>query len=217
MLFYSLSCALLFCDPVDCSLPGSPVPGIHQARIPEWVAISFSRGFLDPGSNPHISWTGRQIFYPWVTGKPLLKHSLQEKLIPKIFIQCMSFRTIPLHHGQRWSCFSRVLGAIESLIRLQSHVLPFSFCCYSVTQSCLTLCNPMDCSMPVFHALYHLLELAQTHVHWVSDAIQPSHPLSFPSPPAFNHSQHQGFLMSWLFASGSQKYWSFPFFFWKGK
>ena len=216
MLFYSLSCALLFCDPMDCSLPCSLVPGIHQARIPEWVAISFSRGFLDPGSNPHISCTGRQFFYPWVTGKPLLKHSLQEKLTPKIFIQCMSFRTIPLHHGQRWSCFSRVLGAIESLIRLQSHVLPFSFCCYSVTQSCLTLCNPMDCSMPVFHALYHLLELAQTHVLWVSDAIQPSHPLSFPSPPAFNHSQHQGFLMSWLFASGSQKYWSFPFL-WKGK
>ena len=216
MLFYSLSCALLFCDPMDCSLPGSLVPGIHQARIPEWVAISFSRGFLDPGSNPHISCTGRQIFYPWVTGKPLLKHSLQEKLTPKIFIQCMSFRTIPLHHRQRWSCFSRELGAIESLTRLQSHVLPFSFCCYSVTQSCLTLCNPMDCSMPVFHALYYLLELAQTHVLWVSDAIQPSHPLSFPSPPAFNHSQHQGFLMSWLFASGSQKYWSFPFL-WKGK
>ena len=51
--------------------------------------------------------------------------------------------------------------------------------------------NPMDCSMPVFHVLHCLLELAQTHVHWVSDAIQPSHPLSSPSPPALNLVQHQ--------------------------
>ena len=60
----------------------------------------------------------------------------------------------------------------------------------SVTQSCLTLCNPMDCStlgLPVHH---QLLELAQTYVHRVSDAIQPSHPLSSP-PPALNLSQHQ--------------------------
>ena len=67
--------------------------------------------------------------------------------------------------------------------------------CYRlVAQSCLPLCDPMDCSTPVYPVLHHLLELAQTHVHWVSDAIQPSHPLSSPSPPAFNLSQHQGFL-----------------------
>ena len=61
-----------------------------------------------------------------------------------------------------------------------------------LTKSCLTLCDPMDWSTPGFPVLHHLLELAQTHVHWVSDAIQPSHPLSSPSPPAFNLSQHQG-------------------------
>ena len=56
---------------------------------------------------------------------------------------------------------------------------PFSEYCYcSVTQSCPTLCNPMDCSMPGFPVLHHLPELAQTHVHWVGDAIQPSGPLS---------------------------------------
>ena len=54
-------------------------------------------------------------------------------------------------------------------------------------------CDPMDCSMPGFPVHHQLLELAQTHVHWVGDAIQPSHPLSSPSPPAFNLSQHQGF------------------------
>ena len=55
-----------------------------------------------------------------------------------------------------------------------------------------TLCNPMDCSMPGLPVCHHLLALAQTHVHRISDAIQPSHPpLSSPSP-AFNLSQHQG-------------------------
>ena len=62
----------------------------------------------------------------------------------------------------------------------------------SVTQSCLTLCDPMDCSISGFHVHHQLLEPAQTHGHQVDDAIQPSHPLSSPSPPAFNLSQHQG-------------------------
>ena len=62
----------------------------------------------------------------------------------------------------------------------------------SVTQSCPTLCNSMDCNTPGFPVYHQLLELAQTHVHRVSDTIQPSHPLSSPSPPAFNLSQHQG-------------------------
>ena len=59
-------------------------------------------------------------------------------------------------------------------------------CCCSVALSCSTLCNPMDCSTPGFSVLHHLPELAQTHVHQVGDAIQPSHPLSSPFPPAFN-------------------------------
>ena len=62
----------------------------------------------------------------------------------------------------------------------------------SVSELCLTLCNPMDCSTPGFPIHHQLLEFAQAHVHRVSDAIQPSHPLSSPFPPAFNISQHQG-------------------------
>ena len=61
-----------------------------------------------------------------------------------------------------------------------------------VTPSCPALCDPMDCSTPGFSAHHQLLELTQTHVHQVSDAIKPSHPLSSPSPPIFNLSQHQG-------------------------
>ena len=70
----------------------------------------------------------------------------------------------------------------------------------SVARSCPTLCNPMDCNTPGFPVYHHFPELAQIHVHWVSDAIQPSHPLSPPSPPAFNLSQNQG-LFKWVGSS----------------
>ena len=81
----------------------------------------------------------------------------------------------------------------------------------SVTQSCPTLWNPMDCSTPGLPVHHQLPELVQTHVQRVGDAIQPSHPLSSPSPPAFNLSQH------WVFSSELDlrirwlKYWNFSF------
>ena len=83
------------------------------------------------------------------------------------------------------------------------------FC--SIPQSCLTLCNPRNCSMPGFPVHHQLPKLAQTHVHPVGDAIRPSHPLLSPSPPAFNLSQHQG-LFQWVSSSHQgAKYWSFNF------
>ena len=75
-----------------------------------------------------------------------------------------------------------------------------SCCCFSVSHSCLNLCNPMDCSTPGFAVLHYLLELAQTHVHWVGDAIQLSHPLSPASNPALNLSQHQD-IFQWVSSS----------------
>ena len=77
------------------------------------------------------------------------------------------------------------------------------FCWYqlsSVAQLCLTLWDPMDCSTPGFLVHHQLWELTQTHAHQVGDAIQPSHPLSSPSPPTFNLSQHQG-LFQWVSSS----------------
>ena len=75
----------------------------------------------------------------------------------------------------------------------------------SVTQSCLTLCDHMDCSTPVFPVNLQLPELAQTHVHQVGDAIQPSHPLLSPSPPSTQSFPASGsFPMSQFFASGGQ-------------
>ena len=70
----------------------------------------------------------------------------------------------------------------------------------SVAQSCLTLCDPMNCSTPGLPVHHQLPEFTQTHVHWVGDAIQPSHPLASPSPPALNLSQHQG-LFKWVSSS----------------
>ena len=85
----------------------------------------------------------------------------------------------------------------------------------SVQFSCsvlsVILCNPMDCSMPGLLVHHQLLEFTQTHVHWVGDAIPPSHPLSFPSPLSLNLSQHQG-LFNWVSSLHEvAKYWSFSF------
>ena len=87
----------------------------------------------------------------------------------------------------------------------------YSICCCSAAQSCPTLCDPMDCSTPGFPILHHLPELAQIHVHGVSDAIQPSHPLlpllllppTFPSIRVF--SSESACHIRW------SKYWSFNF------
>ena len=85
--------------------------------------------------------------------------------------------------GQRTSC---ALGFASELCLWPMARVRLGFFFFSVAKSCLTLCDPIDCStlgLPVHH---HLPELAQTHVHWVGDAIQPSHPPSLSSPPAFN-------------------------------
>ena len=79
----------------------------------------------------------------------------------------------------------------------------------SVAQSCPTLCDPMNRSIPGLPVHYQLPEFTQTHVHWLGDAIQPS--LSSPSPPAFNLSQHQGLFKQVSSSQQVAKYWSFSF------
>ena len=89
-------------------------------------------------------------------------------------------------------------GSNLHLLHWQADSLPLSHLQFSsvqfssVTQSCPTLCDPMNHSTPGLPVPYQLLEFTQTHVHCISDAIQPSHPLSSPSPPAPNPTQHQG-------------------------
>ena len=85
--------------------------------------------------------------------------------------------------------------SIESMTPIRFNILLDQFS--SVTQSCPTLCDPMDCSTPGFPVHHELPAPAQTHVHWVGNTIQPSHLLLSPSSPIFNHSQHQG-LFQWV-------------------
>ena len=102
-------------------------------------------------------------------------YRIQEKKNPTMFHGHL------LHHNTmtcilklQWFC--HVIGSVQ-----------FSW----VAQSCPTLCDPMDHSTPGLPVHHELPEFTQTHVHWIGDAIQPSHPLSSPSPPALNLSQHQ--------------------------
>ena len=81
----------------------------------------------------------------------------------------------------------------------------------SVPQSCTTLCNPMDSSTTGLPVNHQLLELAQTHIQWLSDAIQPSHSLSSPSPSAFNLCQPQGLFKESVLCIRWPNYWSFSF------
>ena len=74
--------------------------------------------------------------------------------------------------GKHWQMFLAVVVLVTD--------------CCSVTKLCVTLCNPMDCSMPGFSVLHYFPEFAQTHIHCISDAIQPPHPLSLPSPPTLS-------------------------------
>ena len=81
----------------------------------------------------------------------------------------------------------------------------------AIVQSCRTLCNPMDCNMPGFSVLHNLPEFAQTHVHWVNDAVQTSHPLLPPSPPALNLPSIRVFSSESALYIRCPKYWSLSF------
>ena len=122
-----------------------------------------------------------------INTKKTRKSCLQIHCISGPFCFQFNEHTCPTTLIPPWSNF--LLGGIFTLHR----AIQFS----SVAQSCLTLCDQMDYSKPVFPVHHQLLELAQSHVHWVGDAIEPFHPLSSSSSPAPNPSQHQG-LFQWV-------------------
>ena len=158
----SLQLCPTLCNPIDGSPPSSSVPGILQARILEWVAISFSNACM---------------------------HAKSLQL-------CLTLCN-PMDSSPPGSSVHGILKArILEWIAISFSNVQFS----SVAQSCPTLCNPMNCSTPGLPVHHQLPEFTQTHVHRISDAIRPSHPLSSPSPPAPNPSQHQG-LFQWVNSS----------------
>ena len=138
------------------------------------------------------------------TLRSLLQHHSSKASI----LQHSAFFTVQLSHpymtnGKTIAVTRRTfVGKVMSLLlnmlsRLGITFLPRTLLFFkwhqirSVAQSCLTLCDPMNCSMPGLPVHHQLPEFTQTHVHQVGDAIQPSHPVSSPSPPALNPSQHQ--------------------------
>ena len=104
------------------------------------------------------------------------------------------------------TCRYEIVYTVMKCSSMYSYMTVYIVICFScsVTKWCSTLCDRMNYGTPGFPVLHYLLEFAQTQVHWVDDALQPSHPLSLPSPHALNLSQHQSFPLSWLFASGGQ-------------
>ena len=171
---------------MDCSPPGSTVYEIFQARILEWVAISFSRGSSQPRVRTRVSYTAANSLLTELQGKPNFIHRLIIKSIsfdvPNVIVSLLS--QFP---------FSILEGILTSIIVKQKYkehkIVSVQFS--SVAQSCPTLCDPMNRSTPGLPVHHQLLEFTQTHVHRISDAIQPSHPLLSSSPPAPNPSQHQ--------------------------
>ena len=111
-----------------------------------------------------------------------------------------------------YASFNKVLGENEKFV-FYFYLKPERTFWPSVqfSRSHVRLCDPMDCSMPGFPVHHQLPELAQIHVHWVSDPIQLSHPLSFPSSPAFNLSQLRVFSNELVLHIRWPKYWSFNF------
>ena len=155
-----------------CNPPGSSFHGILQARILEWVTIPFSR---------ESSWPREQTLVSCKVGRFFTFRATRELawIFKPIFQKKNNNNNKKKNH-------------ILSSLQLKQ-VVQFS----SVTQSCPTLCDLMNCNTPGLPVHHQLPEFTQTHAHRVGDAIQPSHPLSSSSPPAPNPSQHQG-IFQWV-------------------
>ena len=236
-----LSCVQLFCNPINCSSPGSSVHGITQARILEWADISFSRRSSAPRGQTCVSCIGRWILHRWATSGCYVASIVSDSFVTP----WTAARQTPLSMG-----FSRQeyrsglpfppLGSspprdgnhLLSLLRWRAGSLPqvspekrtSIFKCLHINAyvssftraphwkqlinlwhvntmeygvSWVSSADPTDCSMPGPPVHHQNPDFTQTHVHWVGDAIQPSHPLLFLSPPALNLSQCQG-LFKWV-------------------
>ena len=149
-----------------------------------------------PGAvEPQSPWTHECQSQLGVRTKTVMKTGRLRENLYKGTLQCSSGSDsmFPMHGA--W-----VPSLIRELDPTDSSVQSFSG---------VQLCDPMDCSMPGLPICHQLPELTQTHGHRVGDAIQPSHPLSSPSPPAFNLSQHQGLFQGVHSSIRLPKYWSF--------
>ena len=159
----------------------SPYPAFNQI-LPGWSLWSLSSIIQPPSLSLSLPHKTRVISF--------LPSTLLHTLILNLYV-------VPVLHSLCHFFFPQLtceLGIIVPILQIQCS--QFS----SVSQLCPTLCDSMDCSTPGLPVHLQLPEFTETHVHWVSDAIQPSRPLLSPSPPAFNLSQQQG-LFKWVSSS----------------
>ena len=204
---YSLSRVRLFVTPWTAAHQAPLSMGFSRQEYWRGVAISFSRGSSQPRDRSRVSRIVGRRFTVWATRevkKSEVAQSCSDSLRPHGHQAPLSmgfsrqeyWSGLPFpspgnfptqgsnpglpHCRQTLYCLSHQ-GSLIS-VRMSS--------ISSVAQLFPTLCDPMDCSTPGLPVHHQLPEFTQTHVHWVGDAIQPSHPLSSPSPPAFNLSQH---------------------------
>ena len=156
------------CDPMDCTLPGSSVHRILQAGILEWVAIPFSRGSSQPENQTQVSCIAGRFFTIWAIREALhIGSCIKSLVILDSTHMCKSEkRAVNLY------LYLRVI--LKSYWKAPCSSVQFD----SVSLSCPTLWDPMDCNTSGFPVYHQLPEPAQTHVHWVGHAIQPSHLLS---------------------------------------
>ena len=198
---------LLLLPPIFPSIRVFSNESVLHIRWPEYWSFSFNMG----PSNEHSGLISfRMDWLDLLAVQGTLKSLLQHHSAKASILQRSDFFIVRLSHPYmttgktialtRWTFVDKVMSLLLNMLsRLVTTFLPRSKRSVqftSVTQSCLTLCNPMNCSTLGLPVHQQLPEFTQTHVHQVRDAIQPSHPLSSPSSPAPNPSQHESFPMS---------------------
>ena len=182
-----------------------------------WIcAIAVVFFWIWPVAEPGWSWLVSFWVFALLLQNCLLKHFPEERSFlskagPAAMKMPVSAPASPRLLLSLWLCILRLHRSLGRMHKGEHSNYTVPFGCYlkfkvliyfsvqfcSVTQGCPTLCDPMDCSTPGHPVHHQLLEFTQTQVHRVGDAIQPSHPLSSPSPPVYNLSQYQG-LLQWV-------------------
>ena len=183
---------LTVCDPMDCRMPGLPVyhqlPEFTQTHVHCVSEATQPSHSLPTPSPPTFNLSQHQALFKWVNSS----HQVSKVLEFHLNISPSNGYSGLISFRMDWFDLLAVQGTLKTLLQHHSSVQFIS-----VTQSCLILCDPMNHSTPDLPTHHHLPDFTQTHVHRVSDAIRPSHPLSSPSPPAPKPSQHQS-LFQWV-------------------
>ena len=166
-----------------------------------WIFLNIGGHFVEYSAEGWMAErTQSQTFAQYIRTRSKVQLQLRDDIRPRVYKSGIFQERFILCFARAKSLFSEVWSTsyLHTQGKLWVSSISFSSVQFSsVAQSCLTLCDPMNRSTPGLPVHHQLLEFTQTYVHWVHDAIQPSHSLSSSSPPAVNFSQHQG-LFKWV-------------------